>query len=103
MLCDAHRDRLRVRPFEAGATAETNHLEKVPTPAGARLERRARQMSCCEAAPVLTEVGAVGHGDPPLRTSVGFLRCAKPVRHGAIRSMNAVPEPYSDGARPGVY
>src|SRR5687767_10309362 len=45
---------------------------------------------------------AVGHGDPPLRTSVGFLRCAKPVQRQrsalalesirSVRFMNAVPE-----------
>ena len=32
-LQPAHRDRLRVRPFEAGATVEATNLEKVPTPA----------------------------------------------------------------------
>ncbi len=32
-LSPTHRDRLRDRPNDAGATFRTNHPEKVPTPA----------------------------------------------------------------------
>ena len=78
-LSAAHRDRLRVRPFEAGATVEANHFEKVPTPAEVAVSRPPRQMSCCEAGCAFRRrrsVTATCH----YGYSVGFLRCAKPVR-----------------------
>src|SRR4030095_603147 len=70
-LSTAHRDRLRVRPFDAGATIEANHFEMVPTPAEVAVSRPSiRQMSCCEAGCTL-KVPPVGHGDLPLRVLRG--------------------------------
>src|SRR4030095_7646678 len=66
------RDRLRVRPFEAGATVESNQFEMVPTPAEVAVNRPPiRQMSCCEAGCPWKRGLPVGHGDLPLRVLRG--------------------------------